>query len=135
MSGRLNSGVRPLKKLPSTERFIAMKNSLLGFSLALIATTLNAQDLPSSELNNKLIAFQNAQNVCKGALLLNFDAASSFVKATRSSLSEICECAALLTVANTSKEDISALANGDNNVSVKMAGEVTQRTLQCIKIS
>jgi hypothetical protein len=112
-----------------------MKNSLFGFILVSLATAPNAQELPSPELHNRLIAFQNAQNVCKGIFLLNSDAASSFVGATKSSLSEICECAALLTVANTSKDDISALANGDQDVSIKMASEVRERTLQCVKIN
>jgi hypothetical protein len=83
-------------------------------------------------MQNRLQAFANAQQVCKGLLLSDPEAASSLVRATKSSVSSICECAAMLTVARKSDDQIAVLAAGDRNVAEQMARDVGRFTVECV---
>jgi len=67
--------------------------------------------------------------------LMDQKLATAFVTATDSSLTQVCECAALITVASMSKEQVNSLAAGDKAAVNRMANEVSQNYLRCFTLN
>lgn len=108
-------------------QYIALIVGLLVFS-----AHSRAQDVASAK--NRLTLFQNIQLTCKARVLGNAELANSFVVATEASLSEICECAALLAVANATSKEVSAVFSGDKGATESVDGESRKHFLRCIEI-
>jgi hypothetical protein len=102
--------------------------------LLLCAIACRAKAQGTSELQNRLTLFQNAQNTCKARLLSDPQLAANFVAATKSPLSDVCECAALLTVSNISNKQISAIVSGDKELAVQIANDTWLNFAKCLQI-
>lgn len=85
---------------------MAKKILWVGVLAFLIAAPSNAYAADSIELRLRL--FDGNQRVCKWIVLRERSAASAFFRATTSSLSQICECAAALWVAERSDAELRA---------------------------
>jgi hypothetical protein len=77
---------------------------VLALAAFYAAVTCSATAQDSNELQTRLALFQNAQTTCKARVLMDQKLATDFVTARKSSLTQVCECAALITVANVSSE-------------------------------
>ncbi len=99
---------------------------------AMVAFPLRAEEF--NVMAYRLTVFENTQKACKATVLLNRETANSFVEASNASLSEVCECAALLVVANKTDDQIAALAAGDEQVVKLMTNEVRERFVQCLRM-
>lgn len=110
-----------------------MNTRLVPLLFALFAASASAQDARSVAIvQNRAAAFQAAQNVCKMLYLSNNDLANSFVRATSASLSNVCECAALLAVADKTDEELAALVAA-NNLGSSLQADMKAGALQCMK--
>lgn len=103
----------------------------LAVVMAGLSSGVKAQD---DELRHRLTLFQNAQNTCKARVLLDSKLAADFVIATKSSLSDVCECAAMLTVANTSNQELQAIAGGERRIADHLATEVIKNFGRCLQL-
>lgn len=84
----------------------------------------------------RLRMFENAQNICKVTVLSNNEAAQSFIRSGSGSLSDRCECAALLAVSKRTEADLrSMLSSTDDGPFVEFAADVRNLFLQCVRIS
>jgi ABC-type nitrate/sulfonate/bicarbonate transport system substrate-binding protein len=107
--------------------------AVLRVSLLLLAIAGPAKAQDMADLKGRMVAFQNAQVACKAIFLLGTaKMTESFLAATGSSLSDVCECAALKTVVGKSTDQIAALASGEQSVAEQMAREVRTHLPQCI---
>ena len=109
-----------------------MKATYAIVLFGILASPLSAEESDVSAY--RLTIFDNAQLACKATVLLNRDVANSFVRASKAPLSEVCECAALLVVANESDEQMSALAKGDEEVVNFVVSKVRERFTQCLRL-
>jgi hypothetical protein len=103
-------------------------------AVAFATASANAQDAreATAAVQNRASVFQGAQSVCKYLYLSNSDLASSLVKATRASLSDVCECAAMLVVAARSDEQLAALIAAKNMGSV-LQSDIKDRVMECMR--
>jgi hypothetical protein len=109
-----------------------MKGRYLLAAITFLVGPVGAQDARSVTIvQNRAAAFQAAQNVCKMLFLSNNDLATSLVKATSASLSEVCECAALLAVASKSDEQLAALVAA-NSLGSALQGDMKAGALECM---
>jgi hypothetical protein len=96
--------------------------SIFGLVL-LFAPLASAQELNDLQLRLKL--FENAQSACKATVLSNAEAAVSFVRSGSGSLTENCECAALLAVSKKSNAELrSILFSSDAKHSIEFSTDV-----------
>lgn len=103
---------------------------------SVVAAAANAQDTLKlqTELQNRLVLFQNTQTLCKARVIADPKLAANFVVATKMSLSEACECAALLTVSSMSAEQVDAIAAGQADVAGKVSNDLYANLGNCVKI-
>jgi hypothetical protein len=83
---------------------------------------------------NRLALFENAQRACKMWILSNAQKASLTVNASTASLQSLCECAALLTVANTSSEVVTAIAAGDKGRAQELLPALQTNFNRCLTL-
>ena len=92
-----------------------------------------AQELDEVQL--RLRVFENAQNVCKATVLSSNEAALAFVKTGSGSLTDRCECAALLAVSKKSDAELrTMLSSQDNGPVLEFSADVRNLFLQCVRI-
>ena len=91
-------------------RSLGCRTLLLVATLVMFGSAVSAEE-PLER--RRLTLFENAQLACKLDILSNAEKANSLVIASKASLQSLCECAAMLTVANASSEDVSAMVTGD----------------------
>lgn len=102
-------------------------------AVALVTAPAVAQDAHSVAIvQNRAAAFQAAQNVCKLLYLSNNDLANSFVNATSASLSDVCECAAMLAVADKTDEELAALVK-ENSLGSSLQADMKAGALRCMR--
>lgn len=90
----------------------------------------------TGELQNRLRAFDSAQLTCKASILSSKDAAMSFIQSNSGSLSDICECAAMLAVSSKSNSQIrEIISSTEIQHAVEFTEEVNQLFVQCVRIN
>lgn len=93
-----------------------------------------AQD--PTDLQNRLRAFDGAQLTCKASLLSDKSAANSFLQSDSGTLSEMCECAAMLAVSRKSNSQISKIiSSSDINDAVAFTDEVNRTFVECVRMN
>lgn len=108
-------------------------NAVLA-AIVLPVSSAFAQQLDTLQM--RLMAFENAQLVCKAAILSNRDAAVSFVRSNSGTLSDRCECAAILTVSNKSDTQIrEMLSSTDSGPAAAFAEDVRRSFVQCVRMN
>ena len=102
--------------------------------LGLTFTPVFAQD--SGDLENRLRAFNGAQMTCKASILSNKDSAASFLQSNSGTLSDMCECAAMIAVSSKSNLQIrEIISSSDISHSAVFADEVNRALVQCIRMN
>jgi hypothetical protein len=106
----------------------------LLFALAAFSVVASAEDgrEATAIVQSRVAAFQAAQNTCKYLFLSNSGLAGNLIKATDASLSDVCECAAMLTVANRTDEQIAALVTAKNMADV-LQSDAKDHALTCMR--
>lgn len=108
----------------------------VAFLITACFFTSSAFSQELDELQLRLRVFENAQNICKATVLSNNEAALSFIRSGSGSLSDRCECAALLAVSKRSETDLrSMLSSADNGPAIEFAADVRSSFLQCVRIN
>lgn len=103
----------------------------LAFAAVTIALAFPAKaDAPA-----KVQLFERSQQVCKTIVLTSAETASTFVRADAGSLSDVCECAALLAVAPLSQADAEAIVNGDKAKAAGLVESVRNELGECVKMA
>ena len=111
------------------KRHILAVVAMAGLSSSASAQTQNAFEI-------RLKAFENAQQVCKATVLSNHEAALSFIRSNSGTLTDKCECAAILAVSSKSDSQLrEILESEDVTPAVEFAGDVRRQFLQCVRIS
>lgn len=107
-----------------------MKNTpVIGLALvAILQSYAFAQEAPA---NPRLDLFERAQRACMTGVLGSPDIAANLVQTTRTPVSHICECAALLAVSKMADADL-ALALPDARS--RLMAEVGGYTSTCAQI-
>lgn len=108
-----------------------MKASICGFLVALVPASVLAQE--ATDPQGRLTVFMNAQSICKAQVLSIPGAAKAFITANSSSLSDACECAALVTIASKSEQQISLLRAGNQEMAAQVATEISQNLVKCVQ--
>jgi hypothetical protein len=110
-----------------------MKTTTIA-SLSALTFVLVASAQDASDPTDRLVVFERVQALCKVRVLADSELAKNFVIATERSLSDVCECAAVLVVSSTPDKSIAVVIAGDRVVSAQVASEVPERFNQCIAI-
>lgn len=109
-----------------------MKSVIATVLLVVLGQAAQAQT--PGEPSKRLAAFSSAQTACKIMVVTNQGAARSFVLATERPLSTVCECTALLTVANMSDDQVSNLLGGDKHTAHESLKPLAENLSRCIKL-
>jgi hypothetical protein len=102
--------------------------------IMLVSSYTVAAQSPSSNPNERLQLFSNVQTTCKIMILNNSEIAKSIVIGTRRSLTDICECAALLTITSMSDGDVSNILTGEKEEARNLLKLLSENVVSCVQI-
>lgn len=109
-----------------------MKRLITG--LLLLSAVFNSTAQVTDEQKNRLTVFENAVKGCRAVIITSPALAKNLVVATSRSLTDVCECAALLALSDLSDDEVGLIANRNKEASDRLVQPLFNRSAQCVKM-